>query len=505
MGTRPRTIGLLFTNGADRRLLAEFFAERGFEVEAPEPHAFRPREWRHVGLVVTDAASARRHHQALLAMQRASEPELVPILVVLPRHEDAAAWLNAGFDDVLRQPISKAELAARVETFWRLKDQAAELARRLAETSYRAIFEGANDGILVQEPDTGLIVDANRRAAEMFACGQEQLRGQSLVALGCAAPPLVPEALSERLQAAAAGQPQLFECRARRADGSLFWAEVNLKRATIAGQERLLAVVRDITDRKLAEQELEALNRELEERVAQRTAQLEAVNRELEAFAYTVSHDLRAPLRAMSGFAKALLEDAADRLDDTGRDYARRIANAADRLGKLIDDILELSRLSRAEMHITTVDLSQLARSILEEMRQAEPSRQVEVVVQPGLEAQGDPGLLRVALENLLGNAWKFTSHHPRARIEFGATEVRGRTAFYVRDDGAGFDPKYAHRLFGVFERLHDPDQFPGTGVGLASVKRVVSRHGGEVWAEGEVERGATFYFTLPGARCHAS
>jgi len=502
--TQPGTIGLLFLNAADRRLLADFFRQCGFAVEAPEPAQWRPEEWSQVGLVVADAASARRHRAALLAMRR-SEAGLVPVLVALRRHENPAPWLRAGFDDVLRMPITKSELTARVETFWRLKDQAAELARRVAESSYRAIFEGVNDGILVLEPATGRILDANRRAGEIFGSPPADLRGQTFGAVRTDEETWTPEVVSERLMAAREGQPVLLEWRVRRADGSLFWAEVNLKAARIAGKERLLAVVRDITDRKLAEEELEALNRELEARVAQRTAELEEANRELEAFAYTVSHDLRAPLRAMSGFARALLEDAADRLDETTLDYARRIANAADRLGVLIDDILELSRLSRAEMHLTTVDLSAIARSILEEFRRAEPHRRVEAVIQPGLEAQGDHGLLRVALENLLDNAWKFTSHHERARIEFGMTEVEGRKAFYVRDDGAGFDPRYAHRLFGAFERLHDPEKFPGTGVGLASVKRIVARHGGEVWAEGQVEKGATFYFTLPGSRTNAS
>ncbi len=243
------------------------------------------------------------------------------------------------------------------------------------------------------------------------------------------------------------------------------------------------------------------LNAELEGRVAERTARLEDANKELQAFCYSVSHDLRAPLRAIDGFSKALLEDFDDRLDDDGRDYLRRVRTASQRMGELIDDLLALSRVARDEMTRGPVDLSALAGRVADGLRAAHPGRAVEVVLEPGLRADGDADLLRVALENLLGNAWKYTGRHATARIEFGSLPHGGGKAYYVRDDGAGFDPAYADKLFQPFQRLHRPDEFEGHGIGLATVQRVVHRHGGRVWAEGAVERGATFFFTLGESR----
>jgi signal transduction histidine kinase len=236
---------------------------------------------------------------------------------------------------------------------------------------------------------------------------------------------------------------------------------------------------------------------ELEERVIERTAELVTVNKELETFAYSVSHDLRAPLRSLDGFSLALLEDYADRLDAGGRDYLQRVRVASQRMGQLIDDLLKLSRLTRAEMHHEMVDLSALMRAIATEFQQREPNRRVEFTVAEGAVAKGDTRLLRAALENLVGNAWKFTSKHPRARIEFGVTRRDGEQVYFVRDDGAGFDMAYAGKLFGAFQRLHSMTEFGGTGIGLATVQRIVHRHGGRVWAEGAEEQGATFYFTL--------
>ena len=217
----------------------------------------------------------------------------------------------------------------------------------------------------------------------------------------------------------------------------------------------------------------------------------------MEAFAYSVSHDLRAPLRSIDGFSQALLEDCADELDTQGKDYLERVRAGCQHMGQLIDDLLNLSRLTRREMHREAVDLSELAERIATRLRQAQAERQVEFVVVNDLIVQGDRTLLQVVLENLLGNAWKFTGTHPRARIEFGVAEVEGQPAYFVRDNGVGFDMAYADKLFGAFQRLHTVEEFPGTGIGLATVQRIVHRHGGRVWAEGAVEQGATFYFTL--------
>jgi signal transduction histidine kinase len=250
--------------------------------------------------------------------------------------------------------------------------------------------------------------------------------------------------------------------------------------------------------RRRAEGEVRALNQTLSQQVRERTSQLEAANRELESFSYSVSHDLRAPLRSLDGFSRALLEDYDAVLDDNGRDYLRRIRVASQRMGHLIDDMLNLARVTRAELHRTPVDLTALASSVADELQRSEPGRQVELVIAPNLRASGDPRLLQVLLQNLLHNARKFTSTRAAARIECGQTLHNGLPVYFVRDNGVGFDMAYAHKLFGAFQRLHATSEFPGSGIGLATVHRIVVRHGGRVWAESAPERGATFYFTLP-------
>ena len=240
---------------------------------------------------------------------------------------------------------------------------------------------------------------------------------------------------------------------------------------------------------------IEELNADLERRVIERTGQLEAANKELEAFSYSVSHDLRAPLRSIDGFSQALLEEYADRLDETGRHYLTRVRAGSRHMAQLIEDLLNLSRVTRSEIHRVPVDVSALARAVATDLQRAAPDRRVEFDIEPGLTVHGDPGLLRVALENLLGNSWKFTRRHPTARIELGATERSGERTFFVRDDGAGFDMAYADKLFHPFQRLHSLEEFEGTGIGLATVQRIVQRHGGRVWGEGAVEQGAAFYF----------
>jgi signal transduction histidine kinase len=244
----------------------------------------------------------------------------------------------------------------------------------------------------------------------------------------------------------------------------------------------------------------EALQRaqdDLEQRVEARTKQLAAANKELEAFSYSVSHDLRAPLRSIDGFSQAVLDDYGDRLDAAGKDYLVRVRGATHRMAALIDDMLNLARVTRTEMRPEELNLSAMAKSIAEDLRKTEPGRHAEFLIDDDMVAQGDPRLVRVVMENLLGNSWKYTSRHEHARIEFGCSRKAGADAFFVRDDGAGFDPRHAARLFGAFQRLHGMTEFPGTGVGLATVQRIVHRHGGEIWAEGDVEKGATFYFTL--------
>jgi light-regulated signal transduction histidine kinase (bacteriophytochrome) len=278
-----------------------------------------------------------------------------------------------------------------------------------------------------------------------------------------------------------------------RKDGSEFPIEISLSPLETEDGTLVSSAIRDITGRKLVEEEVRKLNDSLQ----RHAAQLEASNKELEAFSYSVSHDLRTPLRGIDGFSQALMEDYGDKLDERAKITFGRIRAAGKRMAQLIDDLLNLSRIARIELRPQEVDLSALAKGILAELQQREPGRTVECVVPDGIVGQGDTRLLQMVLENLLGNAWKFTSKTSGGRIELGTTKPNGQTNYFVRDNGAGFDMTYANKLFGVFQRLHTAAEFPGTGVGLSIVQRIIHRHGGQIWAESEPDKGATFSFTL--------
>ncbi len=365
-----------------------------------------------------------------------------------------------------------------------VEERTAELHASVEQ--FRALATSTHDAIITADA-SGRILYFNPGAERAFGYSSEEVVGEEVRIL-------IPERLRGAHSAALARYVDTREARVvgrtvelmgRRRDGEEFPVELSLASWEQNGVPHFAGILRDVTARRKGE--------EMQRRYAM---ELEAANAELEAFSYSVSHDLRAPLRAIHGFSRALLEDHSDHLDEVGADYLGRVCAAVDRMAALIDDLLELARVARKEMRSEPVELGALAHRIAGELRQDDPDREVELKIEENLIARGDPALLRQVLENLLGNAWKFTSRNPRATIEIGRTNTPER-AYFVRDDGAGFDMRYADKLFGVFQRLHPVSEFTGTGVGLAIVQRIIHRHGGRVWAEAAPEQGATFYFTL--------
>ncbi len=369
-----------------------------------------------------------------------------------------------------------------------------ERAVRSSEARFRGLLDSAPDAIVITDRD-GRIIFVNGQTERLFGYRRTDMIDRTVEML-------LPErhrSNHARHRDGYVGDPKPrpmgvgMDLHGVRRDGTEFPVAISLSSVETEQGLAVFADIRDVTDQRAAEHKMQELN----DRLARDNAELETLNKELEAFSYSVSHDLRAPLRAVDGFSQALLEDAGDNLDQTGRQHLTRVRNAAQRMGMLIDDLLKLARVTRTELNVEPVDLSAVAQSVAEELKQSTPSREAQIEVAPELHTEGDPRLLRVALENLLGNAWKFTAGRSPARIAFGQEQVDGASAYFVRDNGVGFDMAYAGKLFGAFQRLHDARDFAGTGIGLATVQRIIHKHGGRIWAESQPDKGATFRFTL--------
>jgi PAS domain S-box-containing protein len=362
------------------------------------------------------------------------------------------------------------------------------------------LIDNTESNIYMKRVDNGQYLLVNREWERLFGVTRDRVI--NMTDHGVFPPELADQLRANDLRVAAEGKSVQYEETAQSADGERTYISVKFPVFDSTGEPyAVCGISTDITERKRAEDEIRHLNANLELGVRQRTAELENSNKELDAFAYSVSHDLRAPLRSLHGFSDALLEDYADVLDDVGKDHLHRLQRNVGRMGRMIDDLLNLSRATRAELERREVDLTAMSHEIIADMRAADPDREVTLTAPDGLTADADPHLLRLAMHNLLANAWKFTAKRPDATIEVGRFERSGETFFFVRDNGVGFDMSYAGKLFDAFQRLHTTSEFEGTGIGLAIVARVVRRHGGRIQAEAEIDHGATFYFNLSTAK----
>ena len=443
-----------------RQLLEHDFAAILLDVKMPDMDGFETAE--------------------LIRARKRSQHTPILFLTGYRNEEHLFRGYDLGAVDFLFKPIVPEVLRSKVAVFVELnrsaqrqRAQAQILAK--AELKFRSLLEAAPDAMLITK-ESGEIVLANSRADTLFGYKRQELLTGNINKL-------VPDwnhALGTDVR------PFDAVCK----NGMRFPSEISSSPLQTDDGLLVTSFIRDITERKRAEQ-----------RIEERNQQLADLNRELEAFSYSVSHDLRSPLRSIEGFAKILLRDYSGKvLDSTGDDYLQRMRTAAGRMGQLIEDLLELSRVSRTEFSLKPVNLSDMAADIFQELKNRNPDRHVEIVVQPGMTAEADPRLLSVVLGNLLGNAWKFTSKTANPRIEFSRMLQGGHEIFSVRDNGAGFDPAFADKLFSPFQRLHKSSDFEGTGVGLAIVHRVIQRHNGRVWTESEIGKGATFHFTLKGS-----
>jgi PAS domain S-box-containing protein len=459
--------------------------------------ALESRNW---DVIASDHAMPNFSAPKALALAKELQPG-IPFIIVSGEIDLnlAVSLMRSGAKDFIQKrelprliPAIERELQ---EVMLRREAQRVHEELEMSETRYRRLFETAQDGILILDADTGFVIDANQFLIAMLGYSKEEFLGKKLWELGAFKDAEASKQAYLELQKK--GYIRYDNLPLQTADGKQVSVEFVSNIYMVDHMRIAQCNIRDITERELSLIEIQKLNTDLEQRVQKRTLELESIIKELEAFNYSVSHDLRAPLRRVKGFAEALRDDAANRLSVESLKYIQNIRVSLERMNVLIEALLGLARFSRLELKRHPVDLSAIVHFISAEIEQ-NSTRQVEFVVAEGIMVDGDEQLLRIVLENLVGNAWKFTANNPTACIEFGIEpQPDGSIAYFVRDDGAGFNMEYAQKLFSAFQRFHSEKEFPGIGVGLATVQRIIHRHGGRVWAESVVDEGSTFYFTI--------
>jgi len=437
------------------------------------------------------------------ALQLAKELRPNSPFIVVSGENDldlAVALLKSGARDYIR----KEELARLVPTIKEVmhevevgrEQQRAKLVLQVSEARYRRLFETAQDGILILDAETGQITDVNPYLIKMLGYPQDYFVGKKLWELGSFKDSEASKATFLQLQTQ--GYVRYEDLPLEGFDERRVDVEFVSNVYEVGDKKVIQCNIRSITRRKEAEAKVRFLNAELEQRLQDRTVQLQVLNQEAENFSYSIAHDLRPPLRWIGGFAQALEEGYARKLDIEGLHFMQKIHASTEHMGALLDGLIEVARFSRMDLRRTAVDLTAAVRRVAAELQEDDPERKVEWVVAEGVTANGDPRLLQRVLENLCNNAYKFTAKRVPVRIEFGVAPQRdGRIAYFVRDNGIGFDMAYADQLFGAFQRQRGAKEYPGIGIGLAIVERIIHRHGGQVWAEGAENSGATFYFTL--------
>jgi PAS domain S-box-containing protein len=381
---------------------------------------------------------------------------------------------------------------------WRDITERKEAERALQESKeeLQTIYNGMVDGVLIAVIETRRFIHANSAICNMLGYSEAELLSMSIDDIH---PKDRLSYVFDKFKAQAEGRITLAEgLPCLRKDGSTFYADVDTKPISYRGHPCLVGFFHDITERRQAEDEIRRLNEELEQRVIERTAQLETANKELESFSYSVSHDLRAPLRSIDGFSRIIFEEYGDKVDDEGKRILNVVRDSTKKMGVLIDDLLALSRIGRKDIEFTKIDMNKLAKTVCDEVITNIPEKHIQFSIDPLPSAYGDPIMIHQVFLNLLSNAIKFTEPRETAIIKVGVLDVDNENIYYVKDNGVGFDMQYAGKIFGPFQRLHNDEEFKGTGIGLAIVHRIINRHGGRIWAEAKVDEGATFYFTLP-------